>query len=125
MRQSARGGPAPAARGRIRRTDHSEETSVTTTDDTQRSGVPHRGRPQTDGPLADVLLDTGRFFRRGTEYSDDKRSINIVGGRDGDIFYRDRWSHDKVVRSTHGVNCTGSCSWKIYVKDGIITWETQ
>ena len=41
------------------------------------------------------------------------------------MFYRDRWSHDKVVRSTHGVNCTGSCSWKIYVKDGIITWETQ
>src|SRR5690606_10245319 len=38
---------------------------------------------------------------------------------------RDRWSHDKVVRSTHGVNCTGSCSWKVYVKDGIITWETQ
>jgi nitrate reductase alpha subunit len=23
------------------------------------------------------------------------------------------------------VNCTGSCSWKVYVKDGIITWETQ
>ena len=41
------------------------------------------------------------------------------------MFYRDRWSHDKVVRSTHGVNCTGSCSWKVYVKDGIITWETQ
>jgi nitrate reductase alpha subunit len=30
-----------------------------------------------------------------------------------------------VVRSTHGVNCTGSCSWKIYVRDGIITWEAQ
>src|SRR5256886_7732534 len=27
--------------------------------------------------------------------------------------------------STHGVNCTGSCSWKVYVKDGIITWESQ
>ena len=25
----------------------------------------------------------------------------------------------------HGVNCTGSCSWKIYVKGGIVTWETQ
>ena len=47
------------------------------------------------------------------------------GGRGADDFYRDRWSHDKVVRSTHGVNCTGSCSWKVYVKDGIITWETQ
>ena len=39
--------------------------------------------------------------------------------------YRDRWAHDKIVRSTHGVNCTGSCSWKIYVKGGIVTWETQ
>ena len=48
-----------------------------------------------------------------------------VGGRDADTFYRDRWSYDKVVRSTHGVNCTGSCSWKVYVKDGIITWESQ
>ncbi len=47
------------------------------------------------------------------------------GGRAGDVFYRDRWSHDKVVRSTHGVTCTGSCSWKIYVRDGIITWEAQ
>ena len=39
--------------------------------------------------------------------------------------YRQRWQHDKVVRSTHGVNCTGSCSWKVYVKNGLITWETQ
>ncbi len=60
-----------------------------------------------------------------TTVSDDLRSLHLVGGRSGDTFYRDRWSHDKVVRSTHGVNCTGSCSWKVYVKDGIITWETQ
>ncbi len=46
-------------------------------------------------------------------------------GRKSEQFYRQRWSHDKVVRSTHGVNCTGSCSWKVYVKDGVITWETQ
>jgi nitrate reductase alpha subunit len=39
--------------------------------------------------------------------------------------YRSRWQHDKIVRSTHGTNCTGSCSWKIYVKGGIVTWETQ
>ena len=38
---------------------------------------------------------------------------------------RDRWSCDKVVHSAHGVNCTRSCSWKVYVKDGIITWEAQ
>ncbi|HEX9795256.1 MAG TPA: nitrate reductase subunit alpha [Planctomycetota bacterium] len=40
-------------------------------------------------------------------------------------FYRNRWQHDKVVRSTHGVNCTGSCAWQIHVKDGIVTWEMQ
>jgi len=40
-------------------------------------------------------------------------------------FYRNRWQHDKIVRSTHGVNCTGGCTWQIYVKDGIVTWEMQ
>mgnify|MGYP001154664509 CR=1 FL=1 len=40
-------------------------------------------------------------------------------------FYRNRWQYDKVVRSTHGVNCTGGCSWGIYVKEGIVTWEMQ
>jgi len=81
-------------------------------------------RPGIDGPVADLLLRGRRFFAK-SEVSSDLRTISKSGGRQGDVFYRDRWSHDKVVRSTHGVNCTGSCSWKVYVKDGIITWETQ
>ncbi|HAS17990.1 MAG TPA: hypothetical protein DCR39_08950, partial [Nitrospiraceae bacterium] len=40
-------------------------------------------------------------------------------------FYRNRWQYDKTVRSTHGNNCTGGCSWMVYVKDGVITWELQ
>ncbi|WP_347265664.1 nitrate reductase subunit alpha [Paracoccus sp. (in: a-proteobacteria)] len=48
-----------------------------------------------------------------------------IENRDWEDTYRNRWRHDKIVRSTHGVNCTGSCSWKIYVKNGIVTWETQ
>ncbi|MBO6290771.1 MAG: nitrate reductase subunit alpha [Selenomonas sp.] len=47
------------------------------------------------------------------------------GGREWENMYRDRWSFDKVVRSTHGVNCTGSCSWNIYVKNGLVAWENQ
>ncbi len=39
--------------------------------------------------------------------------------------YRNRFQHDKRVRTTHGVNCTGSCSWEVFVKDGIVTWELQ
>ncbi|MBN8705300.1 MAG: nitrate reductase subunit alpha [Bacteroidetes bacterium] len=45
--------------------------------------------------------------------------------RSWEQFYRNRWQYDKIVRSTHGVNCTGGCSWNIYVKNGIITWEMQ
>ncbi|MFD3595028.1 nitrate reductase subunit alpha [Nocardia sp. NPDC058640] len=76
------------------------------------------------GPVEDLLVRSGRFFTPGVE-SADLRTVTRKGGREGDIFYRNRWSHDKVVRSTHGVNCTGSCSWKVYVKDDIITWEAQ
>lgn len=51
--------------------------------------------------------------------------ITTDENRDWERAYRNRWAHDKIVRSTHGVNCTGSCSWKIYVKRGLVTWETQ
>jgi len=81
---------------------------------------PHTG---LDNELTDALLRARRFFTRA-DVSDDLRTVTRRGGRQGDVFYRDRWSHDKVVRSTHGVNCTGSCSWKIYVKDGIISTKT-
>ena len=88
---------------------------------TGRSDKPGTNR---DDDLAAALVRAGRHFRKG-EISADTRALYQIGGREADSFYRERWSHDKVVRSTHGVNCTGSCSWKVYVKDGIITWESQ
>ncbi len=82
-------------------------------------------RPDVGSPLeGSGLVGLRRFFTKA-EISADERTITKKGGREGDAFYRDRWAHDKVVRSTHGVNCTGSCSWKVYVKDGVITWEAQ
>ncbi|GAA2796549.1 nitrate reductase subunit alpha [Saccharopolyspora taberi] len=66
----------------------------------------------------------GRLLSR-EDFSNDLRAVYREGGREGDSFYRNRWNHDKVVPSTHGVNCTGSCRWNVYVKDGIITWESQ
>lgn len=70
------------------------------------------------------LFKLGTFVRNG-ETTDSGQQIFLKGGRQADEFYRNRWSFDKMVRSTHGVNCTGSCSWKVYVKDGVITWESQ
>lgn len=70
------------------------------------------------------LFSLGGFVRRA-EVSKSGQQVFLQGGREADEFYRNRWSYDKMVRSTHGVNCTGSCSWKVYVKDGVITWESQ
>jgi nitrate reductase alpha subunit len=53
------------------------------------------------------------------------KDIVAPATRSWEQFYRNRWQHDKVIRSTHGVNCTGGCSWNIYVKEGIVTWEMQ
>jgi nitrate reductase / nitrite oxidoreductase, alpha subunit len=81
-------------------------------------------RPQmSPDPLIGSILRARRLLRKDS--SEDLRTVTYSGGREADAFYRDRWSHNVIVRSTHGVNCTGSCSWKVYVKDGIIGWETQ
>nr|HMN86028.1 molybdopterin-dependent oxidoreductase [Bauldia sp.] len=71
------------------------------------------------------LLDRLTFFRRVDGTFADGHGIVTSEDRRWEDGYRKRWQHDKIVRSTHGANCTGSCSWKIYVKGGIVTWETQ
>ena len=70
-------------------------------------------------------LDRLMFFKKKTELFSGKHGVLTDEDRSWEEAYRNRWQHDKIVRSTHGVNCTGSCSWKIYVKGGIVTWETQ
>ena len=63
------------------------------------------------------------YFGKGEPLNDHYERSPL--DRKSEHYYRDRWQHDKVVRTTHGVNCTGSCSWKVHVKDGIIAWENQ
>ncbi len=71
------------------------------------------------------FLDRLTFFRKNVGTFADGHGVVTDEDRAWEEAYRSRWQHDKIVRSTHGVNCTGSCSWKIYVKGGIVTWETQ
>lgn len=71
------------------------------------------------------FLDRLMFFKYNREDFADGHGVTSSENRKWEDAYRGRWAHDKIVRSTHGVNCTGSCSWKIYVKNGLITWETQ
>ena len=105
-------------------TEHDrEDVPPMSSKDASGSSENRRGSAGLDDPLTEALVRTRRFFTKGRSPTTCARCTS-AGGRQADDFYRDRWSHDKVVRSTHGVNCTGSCSWKVYVKDGIITWET-
>ena len=71
-------------------------------------------RPVNDG--------NGRCRR---ETVSEKLAVVRCGKREWEEYYRRRWQYDKAVRSTHGVNCTGGCSWIVYVKDGMIVWEVQ
>lgn len=71
------------------------------------------------------FLDRLQFFKRQTEEFSDGHGVTRTESRGWEDGYRARWQYDKIVRSTHGVNCTGSCSWKIFVKNGLVTWEMQ
>ncbi|TOK36879.1 nitrate reductase subunit alpha [Vibrio parahaemolyticus] len=71
------------------------------------------------------FLDRFRYFKQVGDSFSGEHGQTLNTNRDWEDGYRTRWQHDKIVRSTHGVNCTGSCSWKIYVKNGLVTWETQ
>ncbi len=38
---------------------------------------------------------------------------------------RQKWTWDKVVRGSRGLNCTGHCAFNVYVKNGIVWREEQ
>jgi complex iron-sulfur molybdoenzyme family reductase subunit alpha len=59
----------------------------------------------------------------GLEVVDDP--IGAYPYRDWEDLYREEWDWDSVARSTHSVNCTGSCSWNVYVRNGQVWREEQ
>ncbi len=71
------------------------------------------------------ILDKLLFFKNGVSKFSNGYGAVTTDSRGWEDGYRKRWQYDKVVRSTHGVNCTGSCGWQVYVKNGFVTWETQ
>ncbi|HEX2377051.1 MAG TPA: hypothetical protein VHI30_05780, partial [Gaiellales bacterium] len=58
-------------------------------------------RQKTVGRSGGTLLRAHEFFRRGPA-SPEGWSQLTAKNRDWETFYRERWQHDKVVRSTHG-----------------------
>ncbi|BCG63088.1 MAG: nitrate reductase/nitrite oxidoreductase, alpha subunit [Methyloprofundus sp.] len=71
------------------------------------------------------FLDRLNFFKKVQSKFSGDHGIVTNEDRQWEDGYRNRWRFDKVVRSTHGVNCTGSCSWNIHVKNGLVAFEMQ
>jgi nitrate reductase alpha subunit len=71
------------------------------------------------------FLDRLKFFKKVQSTFSNGHGVVTNEGRQWEDGYRNRWRFDKVVRSTHGVNCTGSCSWNIHVKNGLVAFEMQ
>ena len=52
--------------------------------------------------------------------------VTPVSYGDFSDLWRERWTWDKVVHSSHTrANCISTCSWDIFVKDGIAWREEQ
>jgi len=54
------------------------------------------------------FLDRFNYLKTLGEKFSGEHGQTYNTNRDWEDGYRDRWQHDKIVRSTHGVNCTGS-----------------
>ena len=57
------------------------------------------------------FVDRLMFFKKTVDTFSGGHGVVTNEDRNWEDSYRARWQHDKIVRSTHGVNCTGSCSW--------------
>ena len=80
---------------------------------------------------ATVLLTLERLvpaqLAYGTEGVDAAGAASIAAYRSWEDLYRSKWTWDKVVRSSHFVNCwyQAHCAWNVYVKDGLVWREEQ
>ncbi|EMA46046.1 molybdopterin-dependent oxidoreductase [Halococcus saccharolyticus] len=109
--------------------DNQSNVDIENTDESN-SGVGRRGFLKglglttalglTGTTIGDELTQMG-----GIENVDGSDYIGSYPYREWEDFYREKWDWDSVARSTHGVNCTGSCSWNVYVKNGQVWREEQ
>ena len=91
-------------------------------------GLPSR-RGFLEGSGAVLALSIVNFDFRVLEVAADTNQspTEVPEYTDFHDVYRQKWSWNRVVRSTHNVNCAyqKSCVWNIYVKDGIVWREEQ
>ncbi len=76
---------------------------------------------------ASVLLSLDRLSFAQPVSSGAAAAPQIPSYRTWEDLYRSKWTWDKVVRSSHFVNCwyQAHCAWDVFVKDGVVWREEQ
>jgi DMSO reductase family type II enzyme molybdopterin subunit len=57
--------------------------------------------------------------------SDTSEQVPAQTYRRWEDLMRNKWTWDRVVRGTHGTNCTANCAFNVYVKNGVVWREEQ
>ena len=74
------------------------------------------------GAAAATLLSLK--YMPGEAFAQEAAAEPIVYGQWEDVMRR-KWTWDRVVRGSRGINCTGHCAFNVYVKNGIVWREEQ
>jgi nitrate reductase / nitrite oxidoreductase, alpha subunit len=98
------------------------------TDNGKKKGISRRRFLHTAAAAGAALAIPGCLAKDKpvlSAFAGDFDPLRTYPYRGWEDFYRKMWTWDKVVRSTHSANCTGSCSWKVYVRNGVMVREEQ
>jgi complex iron-sulfur molybdoenzyme family reductase subunit alpha len=104
--------------------DSTDDTGAqhTDTDTTRRRFLQGLGAATLVGASGAGLADSLAAMD-GLQVVDDP--IGEYPYRDWEDLYREEWDWDTTARATHSVNCTGSCSWEVFVRNGQVWREEQ
>ncbi|MFC7045735.1 molybdopterin-dependent oxidoreductase [Halobacteriaceae archaeon GCM10025711] len=101
---------------------HERTNDASTVDESRRDFLKGVGLASAVGMTGVGVADDTLKMKRLEVVGD---PIGDYPYRDWEDLYRDEWDWDSISRSTHSVNCTGSCSWNVYVKNGQVWREEQ
>ncbi|HXQ20198.1 MAG TPA: molybdopterin-dependent oxidoreductase, partial [Candidatus Acidoferrales bacterium] len=93
---------------------------------TRRTFLQTAGAAAATLSLSNLEFAFAAWGEAGTPAAAPLSSVPIPTYRQWEDIYRQKWTWDKITKSTHiRTNCIAACSWNLYVKDGIVWREEQ
>ncbi|HRX90431.1 MAG TPA: molybdopterin-dependent oxidoreductase, partial [Steroidobacteraceae bacterium] len=87
------------------------------------SHIGRRGFLARSGAVATTLLSL-KYVPAAARTQASEAAPKLVYGEWEDVMRR-KWTWDRVVRGSRGINCAGHCAFNVYVKNGVVWREEQ